>query len=311
MKKFSGFIICLLMAFNIYSQGKQSGDESGVIIRYANSVISLTNRYYQKVNAYQKKLVQLEKERDNAEFDKETPITYECPDGKTQTSLLFREATNPPAGFAKEDQTFFKTQIEAYRKKLNRLDDFCYAINDDIDGCDFKKDEFVKFDSLLRDTNLQLDQLVELHQEIVKHIMDKSTEAEKVIDSKSPLGPLVTPMKNDLRLCKSILDKVLNYTPEAITGVKIEVLRLRGGIAKNEALKILHKNEFDKKYINQFDDFYKSLKNGFAATANEVSNRLEKAGESGNYKEFANHQQALLEDYNELIKSFNSIGQKK
>jgi len=71
-------------------------DNSAEIIRYANNVIALTNQYYQKVNAYQKKVAQLEKDRDKAEIDKETPIHFECADGKTQTTRLFRDATNPP-----------------------------------------------------------------------------------------------------------------------------------------------------------------------------------------------------------------------
>lgn len=283
-------------------------DNSAEIIRYANNVIALTNQYYQKVNTYQKKVAQLEKERDKAEIDKETPIHFDCASGKTQTTRLFRDATNPPASFKTENQTFFKEKIDLYRKSLNNLDDFCYAINDDINGCDFKQDEFVKFDSLLRDTNLKIDDLVQLHQSIVKQIMNQSTDAEKVIDQKSPLGPLVSPMKNDLRLSKSILDKILNYTPEAITGVKIEVLRLRGGIAKSDAMKVLHKNEYDKKYTKQFDRFYKSLENDFADTAKEIADELEIAGEKGNYKKFTDHQQQLLEEYNQLVKLYNTIG---
>ncbi len=283
-------------------------DNSAEIIRYANHVIALTNQYYQKVNTYQKKIAQLEKERDKAEIDKETPIHFDCSNGKTQTTRLFREATNPPASFSANDQSFFKEKIDLYRKSLNKLDDFCFAINDDINGCDFKEDEFVKFDSLLRDTNFKIDDLVQLHQSIVKQIMNQSTDAEKVIDQQSPLGPLVTPMKTDLRLSKSILDKILNYTPEAITSVKIEVLRLRGGVAKSDAMKVLHKNEYDKKYTKQFDRFYKSLEYDFADTAKEITDELEKAGERGTYKKFTDHQQKLLEQYNQLVKLYNIIG---
>jgi len=163
----------------------------------------------------------------------------------------------------------------------------------------------------LRDTNFKIDDLVQLHQSIVKQIMNQSTDAEKVIDQQSPLGPLVTPMKTDLRLSKSILDKILNYAPEAITGVKIEVLRLRGGVAKSDAMKVLHKNEYDKKYTKKFDQFYKSLEYDFADTAKEISDELEKAGEKGTYKKFTDHQQKLLEQYNELVKLYNTIGSAK
>lgn len=300
------YFLTLIVLLSVSASFAQ--DNSAEIIRYANNVIALTNQYYQKVNVYQKKVAQLEKDRDKAEIDKETPIHFECADGKTQTTRLFREATNPPAAFSPEDQKFFKAKVEKYRNSLNQLDDFCYAISDDINGCDFKQDEFVKFDSLLRDTNFKIDDLLQLHQSIVKQIMNQSTDAEKVIDKQSPLGPLVTPMKMDLRLSKSILDKVLNYTPETITGVKIEVLRLRGGIAKSDAMKVLHKNEYDKKYTKQFDRFYKSLEYDFADTAKEIADELEKAGEKGNYKKFTDHQQRLLEEYNQLVKLYNTIG---
>jgi len=70
-------------------------------------------------------------------------------------------------------------------------------------------------------------------------------------------------------------------------------------------LKIVIKNEFDKKYTSKFDDFYKSLKFDFADTANDVGKDLERAGDKGTYKKFAQDQQKLLEQYNDLIKIFN------
>jgi len=293
----------LLLGLNIKAQ--PTADNEATLIKYANSVIALTNTYYQKVNAYQKKMSLLERDRDKAGINKEAPILYNCANGKTQTSLLFREATKPPASFTTEDATFLKDNITAYRIELNKLDDLCYTINEDIEDCNFKEDEFVVLDSLMLVSNQKIEAIVKRHQKIVEKVMIRTTEAEKVVDKKSPLGPLTTPMKTDLRLAKSILDKILNYTPDNLTSVKIEVLRLRTGIAKSEAMKELHKNEFDKKYTSKFDDFYKSLKYDFADTANDVGTSLEKAGERGTYKKFAQDQQLLLEQYNELIKIFN------
>lgn len=297
--------LVILLMFGLGSKAQTADGNEATLIKYANSVIALTNTYYQKVNAYQKKMTLLERDRDKANVNKETPILYKCASGKTQTTRLFREATNPPTSFSTEDATFLKDNINAYRAELNELDDLCYTINDDIEDCNFKEDEFVSLDSLMMVSNQKIEAIVKRHQVIVKRVMNKTTEAEKVIDKESPLGPLTTPMKTDLRLAKSILDKILNYTPDNLTAVKMEVLRLRTGIAKSEAMKELYKNEFDKKYTSKFDDFYKSLKYDFADTANDVGVDLEKAAEKGNYKKFAQDQQRLLEQYNELIKIFN------
>jgi len=295
----------LVVALNFSGNAQTSTSNEATLIKYANSVIALTNTYYQKVNNYQKKMTLLETDRDKAGINKETPILYKCANGKTQTTRLFREATNPPSSFPTEDATFLKDNIIAYREELNRLDDLCYVINDDIEDCNFKEDEFVVLDSLMLVSNQKIEAIVKRHQKIVQRVMNKTTEAEKIIDKESPLGPLTTPMKADLRLAKSILDKILNYTPDNLTGVKMEVLRLRAGIAKSEANKELYKNEFDKKYTSKFDDFYKSLKYDFADTANDVATGLEKVGDKGTYKKFAQDQQHLLEQYNDLIKIFN------
>jgi len=260
--------------FGLDSKAQTADGNEATLIKYANSVIALTNTYYQKVNAYQKKMTLLERDRDKANVNKETPILYKCAPGKTQTTRLFRESTNPPASFSTEDATFLKDNINAYRAELNELDDLCYTINDDIEDCNFKEDEFVGLDSLMLVSNQKIEAIVKRHQKIVKRVMNKTTEAEKVIDKESPLGPLTGPMKTDLRLAKSILDKILNYTPDNLTGVKME-------------------------------DFYKSLKYDFADTANDVGVSLEKAAEKGTYKKFAQDQQHLLEQYNELIKIFN------
>jgi len=303
MKFVINFIV--LLTFGFVANAQTASSNEATLIKYANNVIALTNTYYQKVNAYQKKMTLLERDRDKAGINKEAPILYNCADGKTQTTRLFRAATNPPAVFTNEDATFLKESITAYRAELNKLDDLCYTINDDIEDCNFKEDEFVVLDSLMMVSNQKIDAIVKRHQKIVQRVMNQTTEAEKVIDKESPLGPLTTTMKTDLRLAKSILDNLLNYTPDNLTSVKIEVLRLRAGIAKSEAMKELHKNEFDKKYTSKFDDFYKALKFDFADTAKDVAADLEKAGDKGNYKKFAQDQQQLLEQYNELIKIFN------
>lgn len=301
------FVINLfvLLLFCLVTNAQTAISNEATLVKYANSVIALTNGYYQKVNAYQKKMTLLERDRDKAGINKEAPILYNCANGKTQTTRLFRDATNPPVSFTAEDATFLKDNITAYRTELNALDDLCYTINDDIEDCNFKEDEFVVLDSLMMISNQKIEAIVKRHQKIVQRVMKQTTEAEKAIDKESPLGPLTTPMKTDLKLAKSILDNILNYTPANLTNVKIEVLRLRTGIAKSEALKELHKNEFDKKYTNKFDDFYKSLKFDFADTANDVGKDLEKAGDKGTYKKFAQDQQKLLEQYNDLIKIFN------
>lgn len=301
------FVISLfvLLLFCSVANAQTAISNEATLVKYANSVIALTNGYYQKVNAYQKKMTLLERDRDKAGINKEAPILYNCSNGKTQTTRLFRDATNPPASFSTEDVTFLKDNIAAYRTELNALDDLCYTINDDIEDCNFKEDEFVVLDSLMMISNQKIEAIVKRHQKIVQRVMKQTTEAEKAIDKESPLGPLTTPMKTDLKLAKSILDNILNYTPANLTNVKIEVLRLRTGIAKSEALKELHKNEFDKKYTSKFDDFYKSLKFDFADTANDVGKDLERAGDKGTYKKFAQDQQKLLEQYNDLIKIFN------
>lgn len=301
------FVINLfvLLFFCSVTNAQTTISNEAALVKYANSVIALTNGYYQKVNTYQKKMTLLERDRDKAGINKEAPILYNCANGKTQTTRLFRDATNPPTSFSTEDATFLKENITAYRTELNALDDLCYTINDDIEDCNFKEDEFVVLDSLMLVSNQKIEAIVKRHQKIVQRVMNKTTEAEKAIDKESPLGPLTTPMKTDLKLAKSILDNILNYTPANLTNIKIEVLRLRTGIAKSEALKELYKNEFDKKYTSKFDDFYKSLKFDFADTANDVGKDLEKAGDKGTYKKFAQDQQKLLEQYNELIKIFN------
>lgn len=299
------FNLFILLSFCCITKAQTATSNEAALVKYANSVIALTNSYYQKVNTYQKKMIVLERDRDKAGINKDAPILYNCANGKTQTTRLFRDATNPPTSFSAADATFLKDNITAYRTELNALDDLCFIINDDIEDCNFKEDEFVVLDSLMMISNQKIEAIVKRHQKIVQRVMNKTTEAEKMIDKESPLGPLTTTMKTDLKLAKSILDKILNYTPANLTSVKIEVLRLRTGIAKSEAMKELHKNEFDKKYTSKFDDFYKALKFDFADTANDMATDLEKAGDKGTYKKFAQKQQKLLEEYNELIKIFN------
>jgi len=131
------FVISLfvLLLFCSVANAQTAISNEATLVKYANSVIALTNGYYQKVNAYQKKMTLLERDRDKAGINKEAPILYNCSNGKTQTTRLFRDATNPPASFSTEDVTFLKDNIAAYRTELNALDDLCYTINDDIEDC--------------------------------------------------------------------------------------------------------------------------------------------------------------------------------
>ncbi len=287
---------------------KAQSDSNKSVIRYANTIIALTNSYYQDLRAYELKLGHLETARDAHELsDKPIELLYECRTLGKSPVRLYQNALNPPETLNADN--FYVENIKAYKTGLDDLDLNCAKINDLITTDRFATNQYKEIDSLILGATQTVSDLVNTHQQLVDRMMQRAEKAEAEEMEDNPLASLTTPMKNDLKLAKSLLDKLLNYDQDILPSIKMESLRLRGGVAKSASTVKMKKKEITKAQKAQFEQFYEALENDYVLLANEIVANLEAQRDKNQvYNNLSEDTEKLLEQYNQLVERFNLFG---
>ena len=308
MKNWFLVLFCGIISFNINAQDVEPDEDAAAIIRYANSVIELTNNYYKHLNKAEKKLKNLMDYRDLLDYKDDIVLSFHCDERAVISDEVMETSMQPNSSFNKTDSIFIVNSIEQYSLGMEKLAKQCAAINNQVDDKLYEKDEFNNLDSLILTSDEQIEKLTKIHKELLAKVMGKANTAEETIQENNPLGPLVKPMKEDLKLSKQILDKISNWPNEDFTAIKMETLRLRGGISKSVALKGLYKKELGKKNIERFEAFYDNLESGFVTQSTIILERIEEAKDKKVYDDLEADKNKLLEKYNSLVALFNEFG---
>lgn len=308
MKKWILIGLCTPIIFNVGAQNVQPDKEAEAVIRYANSVIELTNNYYKHLNKAEKKLKNLMDYRDLLDYKDDVVLTFYCDEKVEINEATLKMSMEPIDSYSETDQVFIKNSVEQYGTGMEKLAKQCVEIDEQVKDKKYEQDEFNNLDSLILASDEIIEKLTNIHSDLVNKVMGKANAAEETIQENSPLGPLVKPMKEDLKLAKQILNKVSSWPDADKTAIKMESLRLRGGISKSVALKGLYKKELGKKNIERFVAFYDKLENGFVAQLNGVLENIENAKDQKVYDALEEDKNMLLEKYNSLVVLFNEFG---
>jgi len=308
MKKWILGLFLVPLIFTAQAQNVQPDKDAESTIRYANSVISITNSYYKHLSKAEKKLKNLMDYRDLLDYKDDVVLTFYCDEKVVISERIMDMSMSPIDNFDETDQVFIKNSIEQYVTGMDNLATQCAQIDLQVKDKKYEQDEFNDLDSLILASDTQIEKLTKIHSELVDKIMGKANVAEETIQENSPLGPLVKPMKQDLKLAKQILDKVSSWPDADQTAIKMESLRLRGGISKSVALKGLYKKELGKKNIERFEAFYNNLEKGFVLQLNKMLESIEKTKGDKVYDGFEEDKSNLLEKYNSLVALFNQFG---
>jgi|GEM_PF-2517575 len=308
MKNLPLILFFLASGWCAYGQAPVADKNAADLVRYANSVIALSNNYYEHLNTHQNNLSDLMDYRDLYDYKPEIRLKHECNDPLKTDSSLYATAMNPTDDFGESDVIYINNSIEQYKTGIENLDEQCAQIENQLRGEKFKLDDFNDLDSLILASDEIVNKLIELHKGLVAKILDPAKKAEEQIQSDNPLGPLINPMKSDLSLANQLLFKIGNLPNSDFTSIKMEALRLRGGLAKSRALKNLYKKEVKKNQLEHFDQFYDLLESGFLKLSDDIIEKVSKSTSKNKYDDLKEDQQKLIATYNRLVAYFNQLG---